>query len=74
MTDTKKAQALFDTRMLIWVVTMGCLAGGGCGTMDSRGQRVTKLEDKQDQVSNDLRAMMANQAAICQATGATCER
>jgi hypothetical protein len=65
---------VLDTRMIIWIVSMIFFAGGGWHSLSSLGDRVSDLEDRQDMLSQDIRSMMANQAAICQATGADCER
>ena len=34
--------------------------------------RVQKLEATQDEMSRDIKSLMTNQSAICQATGARC--
>lgn len=60
--------------MIIWIVSVVFLAGGGWHSLATLGDRVSDLEDRQDELGHDIRSMMANQAAICQATGADCER
>jgi hypothetical protein len=34
--------------------------------------RIEKLEVKQDEMGRDIKSLMTNQSAICQATGARC--
>ena len=34
--------------------------------------RIEKLEAKQDEMGKDIKSLMTNQSAICQATGARC--
>ena len=34
--------------------------------------RIEKLEAKQDEMGRDIKSLMTNQSAICQATGARC--
>lgn len=63
-----------DGKLLAWGLTVVFLAGGGWFSVTNLGTRVTKLEDKQDEVSKDIRQIMVNQTAICVATNAECSR
>ena len=42
-------------------------------SLSSLGDRVTKLEDKQDAVGEDIQTMMKNQAKMCQALKVDCQ-
>jgi len=42
-------------------------------SLGSLGDRVTKLEDKQDIVGGDIRTMMKNQAKMCHALKVDCQ-
>jgi alpha-D-ribose 1-methylphosphonate 5-triphosphate diphosphatase PhnM len=63
----------FDTKMIIFGITTVFLAGGGWMSLGSLGDRVTKLEDKQDIVGGDIRTMMKNQAKMCHALKVDCQ-
>ena len=63
----------FDSKMIIFLVTTVFLAGGGWMSLGSLGDRVTKLEDKQDIVGEDIRTMMKNQAKMCHALEVDCQ-
>ena len=62
-----------DSKMLIWIVGMIFFAGGGWFSIDSLGNRVTRLEDGQDKVHQSMTIMMKNQARMCQALEVDCE-
>jgi hypothetical protein len=62
-----------DSKMVIWLMSLVFMAGGGWMSLGSLGDRVTKLEDKQDVVSEDIRTMMKNQAAMCHALEVDCQ-
>jgi len=38
----------------------------------ARSERMSKVEEKQEEMARDIKALIANQSAICQATGARC--
>lgn len=38
----------------------------------ARSERMHKVEEKQEEMARDIKALIANQSAICQATGARC--
>ena len=52
-----------ESELTIHVAADGHTAGEG---------RVQKLEAKQDEMGKDIKSLMTNQSAICQATGARC--
>ena len=74
MKAVEVAGAILDTRMLLWLVTMVFLAGGAWHSLGSLADRVTKLEVTQGATGIDIRTIMSNQAAMCQALGVECSR
>lgn len=62
-----------DSKMVIWLLSLVFMAGGGWMSLSSLGDRVTKLEDKQDAVGEDIQTMMKNQAKMCQALKVDCQ-
>lgn len=62
-----------DSKMVIWLISLVFMAGGGWMSLGSLGDRVTKLEDKQDAVGEDIRTMMKNQAKMCHALKVDCQ-
>ena len=69
----KEVKDFFDSKMIIFLVTTVFLAGGGWMSLGSLGDLVTKLEDKQDIVGEDIRTMMKNQAKMCHALEVDCQ-
>ena len=64
--DVTKIQETLDTQqneLTIHVAAEGHTAGES---------RIEKLEAKQDEMGKDIKSLMTNQSAICQATGARC--
>ena len=92
----------WDTKIVIWVITVVFIAGGGWwslksvsenvsniqDTLDEQGnsltihlssdahpsgaERISRIEDSHTEMGNDIKQLMTNQSAICQATGARC--
>lgn len=65
--------ALLDTKMVIWLVSLVFCAGGGWMKLGYLGDRVTKLELKQDGLSDDIQIMIKNQSKMCQALKVDCK-
>ena len=64
--DVTKIQETLDTQqseLAIHVAAEGHTAGE---------TRIKKIETQQNEMSRDLKTLMTNQSAICQATGARC--
>ena len=64
--DVAQIQETLDTQqseLTIHVASDGHTAGES---------RIEKLEAKQDEMGKDIKSLMTNQSAICQATGARC--
>ena len=64
--DVSKIQETLDTQqseLTIHVAADGHTSGES---------RIEKLEAKQDEMGRDIKSLMTNQSAICQATGARC--
>ena len=57
-----------------WIVSAVFVAGGGWDSLQSMDDRVSKLEDKQEEVAKDIRQIMVNQHSICVAVDAECVR
>jgi hypothetical protein len=68
-----KMTSKVEPKLLAWGITVVFLAGGGWMSVTNLGERVTKLETKQDEVSKDIRNIMVTQSAICVATNAACQ-
>jgi hypothetical protein len=65
-TDVTKIQETLDTQqseLTIHVAADGHVSGE---------TRIEKIETQQNEMSRDLKTLMTNQSAICQATGARC--
>ena len=92
----------WDTKLVIWAITIVFIAGGGWYSLHDVSQdvakiqdtldgqenaltihvaadghvsgegRVSKIEANQDEMGKDIKSLMTNQSAICQATGARC--
>lgn len=62
----------FDS--VAWIAGVVFLAGGGWYSLESMDDRVSKLEDKQEEVAKDIRQIMGNQIAVCVAVQAECVR
>jgi hypothetical protein len=63
----------WDSKMVIWIMSLIFFAGGGWFQVEALAQRVNKLEMKQDAVGEDIRTMMKNQAKMCQALEVSCQ-
>ena len=64
--DVSKIQETLDgqeSELTIHVAADGHTAGEG---------RIEKIEASQDEMGKDIKSLMTNQSAICQATGARC--
>ena len=64
--DVSKIQETLDgqeSELTIHVAADGHTAGES---------RIEKIEAKQDEMGKDIKSLMTNQSAICQATGARC--
>ena len=64
--DVSKIQDTLDgqeSELTVHVAADGHAAGEG---------RIEKIEAKQDEMGRDIKSLMTNQSAICQATGARC--
>ena len=64
--DVAKIQDTLDgqeSELTIHVAADGHIAGES---------RIEKIEAKQDEMGKDIKSLMTNQSAICQATGARC--
>tara|TARA_R110002051_G_scaffold6202_2_gene30139 strand:- start:269 stop:559 length:291 start_codon:yes stop_codon:yes gene_type:complete len=64
--DVSKIQETLDgqeSELTIHVAADGHTAGEG---------RIEKIEASQDEMGRDIKSLMTNQSAICQATGARC--
>jgi len=61
-----------DIKLIAWGISIVFLAGGGWVSLLNIGDRVDKLEIKQDETAKDIRQIMTTQAAICVATDANC--
>ena len=62
-----------DAKLIAWGISIVFLAGGGWVSLLNMGDRVEKLEIKQDETAKDIRQIMTTQAAICVATDANCD-
>ena len=67
-------KSLVNSDVVVFIVTVVFLAGGGWMSLGNVEDRVDKLETKQDETAKDIRLIMTNQAAICVAVSADCER
>lgn len=64
--DVSKIQETLDSQeseLTIHVASDGHIAGES---------RIEKIEANQDEMGKDIKSLMTNQSAICQATGARC--
>jgi len=64
--DVSKIQDTLDSQeseLTIHIAADGHSAGEG---------RIEKIEASQDEMGRDIKSLMTNQSAICQATGARC--
>ena len=64
--DVAKIQETLDgqeSELIIHVASDGHIAGES---------RIEKIEASQDEMGRDIKSLMTNQSAICQATGARC--
>jgi|TARA_R100000479_G_C6235018_1_gene146621 hypothetical protein len=57
-----------------FVLSVVFLAGGGWYSLESMGDRVLKVEEKQEEFAKDIRQIMTNQVAVCVAVDADCVR
>ena len=64
----------FGIEAVSFIVTAGFLAGGGGWSIESMGDRVLKVEEKQEEFAKDIRQIMTNQVAGCVAVDADCVR
>ena len=64
----------FGIETVSFIVTAVFLAGGGWWSIESMGDRVLKVEEKQEEFAKDIRQIMTNQVAVCVAVDADCVR
>lgn len=57
-----------------FVLSAVFLAGGGWWSLESMGDRVQKVEEKQEEFAKDIRQIITNQVAVCVAVDADCVR
>jgi len=68
-----KTMSVFDTKLIVWIVSLVFCAGGGWMKLGFLGERVTKVEHKQDVLNIDIRTIIKNQATMCQALDVECK-